>query len=254
MPDSYIICSTPRTGSTLLCDLLASTNVAGSPDSFFMSEVDPVWVRQWGLPARSNPDDAGDSAAYLKAAIRAGRGQTGIFGLRLMRENIQDLLSLLDKVFSGLPSDKARLEAAFGNILYIHLSREDKLAQAVSMVKAEQTGLWRIAPDGTELERLAPPKQPEYEFDRIARKVAQLEQHDAAWQTWFGEQGIEPLRVTYESLSADAGEVMTRICGALGVPAPAPGSLRPGVARLSDAVSLEWMRRYRLDLERTACC
>ena len=34
-------------------------------------------------------------------------------------------------------------------------SRENKLAQAVSLIKAEQTGLWHIAPDGTELERVA---------------------------------------------------------------------------------------------------
>ena len=31
--DSYMICSTPRTGSTLLCELLESTGVAGRPES-----------------------------------------------------------------------------------------------------------------------------------------------------------------------------------------------------------------------------
>ena len=64
------------------------------------------------------------SAAYLKATIRAGKGSTGIFGLRLMRKNLDDLTTLFDQVFPGLPSDKARLEAAFGKILYIHLARE----------------------------------------------------------------------------------------------------------------------------------
>ncbi len=45
--DSYIICATPRTGSTFLCDLLAATGVAGAPDSFFMRDVDPVWAEDW---------------------------------------------------------------------------------------------------------------------------------------------------------------------------------------------------------------
>lgn len=40
MLDGYIICATPRTGSTLLRDLLASTRAAGGPDSFFMREID----------------------------------------------------------------------------------------------------------------------------------------------------------------------------------------------------------------------
>lgn len=247
MCDGYIICSTPRTGSTLLCDLLAATKVAGNPDSFFMSEIGPLWMERWGLPSRDNMSDADYSKAYLQAVIKAGKGGTEIFGLRLMRENLDDLSALIDKIFPRLPSDKARLETAFGNILYIHLAREDKLAQAVSMVKAEQTGLWHIAPDGTELERLAPPKDPEYDFDRIAGKVAQLEQYDAAWVSWFDQQGIAPLRIGYERLSTNPAEVLTLICDALGVPTLDPNSVRPGVAKLSDETSSDWMRRYRLD-------
>ena len=30
--------------------------------------------------------------------------------------------------------------------------------------KAQQTGLWHIAPDGTELERVAPAQEPHYDF------------------------------------------------------------------------------------------
>jgi len=247
MTDGYIICGTPRTGSTLLCDLLASTKVAGAPDSFFMRDIDPAWAAQLGVPSRDKMSDADYGAAYLKAAIQAGKGGTGVFGLRLMRENLEELCALIDGVFPGLPSDKARLEKAFGNILYIHLARADKLSQAVSMVKAEQTGLWHVAPDGTEIERLAPPKDPEYDFDRIARKVARLEQYDAAWISWFDQQGIEPLRIAYERLSRDPAEALTLICDALGVPAPDPASVRPGVAKLSDETSADWMRRYRLD-------
>ncbi len=246
--NSYIICGTPRTGSTLLCDLLESTKVAGCPDSFFMSNVAPVWVKAWGLPTREGLNEAGYSAAYLKAAIRAGRGGTEIFGLRLMRENLDGLLALIGNVYPGMPSDKARLEAAFGTIVYIHLAREDKLAQAVSLIKAEQTGLWHVAPDGTEVERLAPHSEPQYDFARIARMVEELEQFDAAWLTWFDEQGIEPLRITYETISANPVQVLMRVCNALGVAAPAPETMEPGVAKLADAVSVEWMRQYQRDL------
>src|SRR5690606_32369140 len=121
-------CGTPRTGSTLLCNLLASTNVAGNPDSFFMRDPDPAWAREWGIPARDGLSGTAYAAACLKAAMRAGKGATGIFALRLMRTSLDDLLAMIDMVFPGLPSDRARLEAAFGGILYIYLSREDKLA------------------------------------------------------------------------------------------------------------------------------
>jgi len=246
--DSYIICATPRTGSTLLCDLLASTGVAGKPDSFFMSNMDPAWAEQLGLPVRAGQNDADYGASYLRAAIKAGTGMTGVFGLRLMRENLDDLSALIDTVFPGLSSDKDRLQAAFGRILYIHLAREDKLAQAVSLVKAEQTGLWHVAPDGSEIERLAPPQAPQYDFDRIADKLAQLERYDAAWTTWFEAEGIEPLRIGYERLAREPAEAVSRIFKALGLRQAESGSLKPGVAKLADAVSREWMQQYRRDL------
>lgn len=245
--DSYIICGTPRTGSTLLCDLLTSSGVAGEPDSFFMQDVDPIWSARWGLPPSEGKGTADYSLAYLKAAIAAGRGQSGIFGLRLMRENLTDLMAMIDQVHPGLPSDKDRLQAAFGRVLCIHLTRQDKLSQAVSMVKAEQTGLWHIAADGSELERLSPPKEPKYDFTRIKAKLDELEHYDAKWVTWFSEQGIEPLRITYEALSEQPGAAVSAICQALGVQQYSQDNLVPGVAKLADAISREWIAKFRID-------
>jgi trehalose 2-sulfotransferase len=245
--NGYIICATPRTGSTLLCKLLASTKVAGDPNSYFMGNMDPGWAEELGYPARDGLSDAEYGAALLQAATVAGRGGTAVFGLRIMRKDLDALSALIGAVFPGRASDKDRLRAAFGEVLYVHLAREDKLAQAVSLVKAEQTGLWHVAPDGSELERLAPPREAEYDFERIARQLAELNAYDAAWGTWFDAQGIEPLRIGYESLSADPAAALVRVCEALGVPAPAPGAVKPGVAKLADTVSVEWMRRYRVE-------
>ena len=62
--DSFILCATPRTGSTLMCDLLTATRVAGAPDSFFMRDPGPVWTAEWGLPARGAIGDAGYAGAF----------------------------------------------------------------------------------------------------------------------------------------------------------------------------------------------
>lgn len=247
MFDGYIICGTPRTGSTLLCKLLASTKTAGDPHSFYRQQDVWEWAEEWNLPDRDTMGELEFNVAYLNAAIAAGKGGTGIFGLRLMHENLDELSAILDRIFPQLPSDRARLEKAFGHILYIHLSREDKLAQAVSLIKAEQTGLWHIAPDGTEIERVAPPKEPQYDFERIQREVTELEAYDAAWNIWFAEQGITPLRVGYERLSSNPATTLLGICEALGVQAPDAEDVRLGVAKLSDDTSLDWVRRYRRD-------
>ncbi len=245
---SYILCATPRTGSTLLCDLLTATKHCGAPDSFFMRDVDPHWLTQWGMPVDGSPDDPDYCAAMLKGAIAAGKGETDIFGLRLMRATLPDLCALIDTVHPGLSTDRARLEAAFGEVLYIHLQREDKLAQAVSLVKAQQTGLWHIAPDGTEVERLTPPADPVYDFDRITRQLEELEAYDAAWADWFGTNAIDPLTVGYESLAAAPQEQLARICARLGV--PAPEDVKTNLGKLADAVSRDWIDRFRKEVGR----
>lgn len=248
--DSYIICATPRTGSTLLCDLLSSAGTLGSPDSFFMQDLDPVWRNRWGLPQRDGRSDRDYGRAYLSAAIRAGRGTAAIFGLRLMQKDLGALSAMIGSLFPGAQSDKDRFQAAFGEVLYVHLTRRDKLAQAVSLVRAGQTGLWHAAPDGRELERLSPPQAPRYDFDLIAQQLKELERHDAAWLAWFEDQGIAPLKVEYECLAAEPADAVGRICAELGVPAPDPARMKPGVAKLADALSLDWMRRFRAEAGR----
>jgi LPS sulfotransferase NodH len=245
--DGYILCATPRSGSTLLCDLLAATGVAGDPDSYFMDDVDPVWSRRWGLPARDGQDETAYARNLLEAVQKAGQGGTQVFGLRLMYRNLGDLLAITDLAFPGHPTDSARLRAAFGDILFVHLTRRDRLTQAVSLVRAEQTGLWHVAADGTELERLAPPRPPVYDFDRIAATLADLEAQDAGWTAWFATEGINPIPLLYEELSADPGGAVGSVCHALGPVTPDIRRLARTVAKLADATSADWVRRFSAD-------
>jgi LPS sulfotransferase NodH len=149
---SYIIAATPRSGSTLLCDLLSGTGFAGQPHSYYRREDILDYARKWGV---SSPNVIGDQAferTYLEAVRRAGATQTGIFGLRLMWSSVGELSARLSAIHPDPLDDPARFELAFGKPLYIHLSRQDKVAQAVSLLKAKQSGLWHRAADGTERE------------------------------------------------------------------------------------------------------
>ena len=242
----YILCANPRSGSTLLCDLLTAAG-AGAPDSFFMANPGAEWEVAWGLPAPGSLPPAVAARAHLAAALRAGRGGTPVFGARLMRRDLPRLMAMLALVHPGLPTDRARIEAAFGPTLFIHLTRADRLAQAVSLVKAQQTGLWHIAPDGRELERLSPPAPPVYDRARIAAEMARFTALDAAWHDWFATQGIAPLRLDYDSLAAAPAAEIARICAALDLPAPDPARLIPSVAPLADATSRAWAARFRAE-------
>lgn len=145
---SYIICGAPRSGSTFLCDILASTGVAGKPHSYYRDEDASGWATLWEVPEPHRLDTAEFERAYLSAMVREGTAETGIFGLRIMWSSVADASRRLDAVEGAYADVAARFAQAFGATLYIHLSRQDKLAQAISLIRAEQSGLWHRAADG----------------------------------------------------------------------------------------------------------
>lgn len=197
---SYVICATPRSGTTLLCDLLDDTGIAGRSDSFFRLQAIPRWAQTVDVPVEEWSDEHAFDRAFLSAVLRAGRGSTQVFGMRLMWEQANNLAKRLDALYPALSSDSAGYSAAFGPICFFHLSRSDKDARAVSLIKAEQTGLWHVHTDGSERERVKPAQAPAYDAQVLSAQVAELERHDAAWANWFVQQQIRPVRITYEAL------------------------------------------------------
>ena len=115
-----------------------------------------------------------------------------MFGLRLQRHSFDFFAEKLAVLHPECANDSQRLQAAFGHTCIIHLARQDKVEQAVSYVKAEQTGLWHAAPDGTELERLSPPREPSYEPDKIAASFKDLTAYDHQWESWFKAESLDP--------------------------------------------------------------
>ncbi|UUX51933.1 Stf0 sulfotransferase family protein [Nisaea acidiphila] len=239
---SLVLCSAPRSGSTLFCDLLAGTGVAGNPHSFFRREDLAGYAEEFGLPS---PEIDG---AYLEAVIRQGTGDTGIFAVRIMWETLGELDSALECIHPGLPGAPERLERAFGRVLYVHLTRSDKVAQAISYLKAQQTGLWHRYADGSERERMAPPKPAEYDSAQLADLVARLTAADAGWTDWLATHGIAPVRVDYDDLSRDPRAELAKVLRALGRDSAIADRVEIRAGKLADAESAVWAERYRREL------
>lgn len=246
---SYILCTSPRSGSTLLCKLLSATGVAGHPGSHFHEPSLEAWLAYFGLPVVAGEAEPVTLRRVFAAAIHKGRNGTDLYGLRLQRHSFDFFMKKLAVLFSGSATDLERLDKAFGKTLFIHLTRQDKVEQAVSYVKAEQSGLWHKAPDGTELERLSEPKEPEYDFKAIEASYDRFIAFDRDWLTWFEHQRIQPLRITYEDLSAHPQRELARVLTRLGLDAEKAAGVTPGVAKLADAVSAEWADRFRQTLD-----
>lgn len=247
--DSYVICTAPRSGSTLLCKLLAATGVSGNPGSHFHEPSISDWLDYFDLAPGSSLTEREVLAEIFRAAVSKGSLATGMFGLRLQRHSFDFFAQKLAILHAGLSSDAERFQAAFGRTLFVHLTRGDKVEQAVSYVKARQTGLWHAAPDGTELERLSPPQEPAYDAGEIRARFEEVTTYDDDWAGWFVTERIDPLRISYESLSTDPIGTLQRMLDRLGLDREAAADVSPGVAKLADRTSRDWVARFRSELD-----
>lgn len=221
---SFFVCTTPRTGSTMLVYALAESRLVGLAAEHF----NPLTV------PRESDRRIGDH--FLDCTGKAGG--TGIFGMKLHWSHLEPLLGRLRRLRGtrGL-SDAGLLEAVLPEPRYIALSREDKLAQAVSWWRAKVSRVW-LDDD----EQVA---EPEFEFDAIDERLRIAREHDQAWQRWFDANGITPHRITYEQLVVDPAGVARGALAYLGVQARADFAPSPWTRRQADSLNDEWMRRYR---------
>jgi trehalose 2-sulfotransferase len=125
----YVVCSTPRSGSGLLCRGLAATGLAGTPAEYFNSNQRAPLSARWRAGE--------DLCAYVRA-LRAHRtSPAGVLGVKIHSDQLEHLSCEL-----GEPDPGELLPRLFPDALYVHLEREDVDRQAVSLWSALQTGIW----------------------------------------------------------------------------------------------------------------
>ena len=236
--DSYILCTTPRSGSTFLCGLLRKTGCAGDPQSYFHRPSLADWRDGLHLAADCNLKSIFDQARHV------GSGNSDIFGLRLQRHSFDFWMTQLTALHPEQSSDVGRIEKAFGTTAFIHLTRQDKIAQAVSLVRAAQSGLWHRNADGSELERLKPSQELHYDRAAISREMAELTAFDHAWRDWFETENITPINIDYETLAAAPADTIHQIFDHLGLDVNQVQNLEPPTAQLADDINLEWARKF----------
>jgi LPS sulfotransferase NodH len=228
--------------------MLSNTGMAGIPDSHFHDPSLAKWLGYYRLSPDEYTTQRDALNAVFTAAYEHGKGDTDVFGLRLQRHSFDYFMHQLGILHPEMPLEKSRLQSVFGKTLIIHLTRENKLEQAISYVKATQTGLWHAAPDGTELERLSAPKKPAYDAQAIAKQLSEFRTMDNEWRSWFATEQIKPLSVTYEELSSAPQATLARILKRLCLDYVPSSKNGLPVAKLADATNQEWFDRFTSEI------
>jgi LPS sulfotransferase NodH len=236
---SYLIASTPRTGSTLLCRALWDLDRIGAPKEY----LNPVQVRDWqvrlggpgvrlrhqllrgplvGLAGRGPWSDA--RLRHHLDGVRARRSSPdGWFGLKLHHHHQV-------RWFERPGRD---LDDWFVDARWIRVSREDRLGQALSWVRARQTGQWA--------DHRPARRPPRYRRRAIDAALRDIERGERGWDRILAGRPV--LHLSYEELATDLGGCVRRVLDHLGVPGEVPDPT-PALSPQADAVSESWRARY----------
>lgn len=166
----YAICGEPRSGTTWLGAILASTGVMGAPFEFFRT-------------ARASAQAESEPEVVLQALVERASTANGVYGFKIFANHF-DL------------AERTRWAERLPNLVFLHIEREDLLGQALSLARAEQT-------PGFRREDRPPPGPPVYDRRRIAAALRRIAHNQARWKVWFARNGIAPLRITYEGALTD---------------------------------------------------
>jgi LPS sulfotransferase NodH len=232
---SYIIASTPRCGSTFLSTVLWQTGVLGAPSEYWnfhkRAAVKTIGTKMMERLEALSRDD------YLTRLLACRTSKNGVFGVKVHYNDFEEAL----RRFPGLLDRVAPTN-------FIFIERLDKVAQAVSMARAVQTGVyasWRKGQTSGE----GAAANLRYNRDLIANFLDKLEEQNLNWRRWFETNKVNPFIVNYESLAADQAAVAGGVMKLLGVEHDERQPVRfRQISRQSDGINKEWIARYRSDL------
>ena len=273
---SYLICATPRSGSTLLSQALSDTGVAGCPEEHFEVLLETGLPRQprdyfqrsndpevWALlddpefrdvlgeyggryaehPARRDPSwRPPNFEELLEEALRNGTTENGVLGTKIMWAYFRDFVRLARRTpgLEGIRPCEVPAAVLPNLRRFVWIRRDDTTRQAVSLWKALQTQQWR-----RDSEEDGGGQGLRFHFAAVDHLKLRIDEHNAAWQAYFERCGIEPLRIVYEELVEDYAEKTLWLLNQLGIPLPEGFAItQPKMRRQADELSEEWVRMY----------
>lgn len=222
----YTIWFTQRTGSTLLCEALRSTGVAGRPGE---------WLHGADYKALTRDN--------VSSMLRDGTTENGLFGIKINYES--ELMAHFRQLYD-VPEQATRAEvwsAAFPNCnKHIYMTRRNKVRLAVSWWRAIVSGEWhRKHGEKPQEHQIAD----QYNFEAINHLIAEADLREASLEDFFTEASIAPLTIVYEDFILNYEHTVKHILEYLDVPTEGISIAPPYFDRLADEVAEQWVQRYR---------
>ncbi len=196
-PDiEYLVCITPRSGSSWLTEMLSKTKILGNPEE---------WFNPGNLPGIiKNRYPCLDPIEYFDCIKKTQCTDNKVFGMELSFFQYRIVNMALDLVQKEASLKLLNLK----NLKTIYLYRLDLVAQAVSLYRAVETGMFHSVQQNASEKGSV---NFDYSEQRIWNWLIHILQQEFGWQQNFQKQAVSPLCLAYEEMWSNPDLTKLRI-------------------------------------------
>jgi len=222
---AYAVIATPRSGTELLCDALASTGLAGKPREH-LRPFHQMKLRDFNY----------DSNCYLQHLMSEHHNASQVFGTKLISHFLREHLR-----------SSPQLGTTLSRFRFVRLIREDKVGQAISSMIATKLGRWHVRSSrehaiyASQLDML---EIDITDFAAVRRNEMTLRRDELFLDGFLEVHSVSPLVISYEDLVSDARNTVSRVLDFLDIkydqPTDISVSLKPTSSRISEIVRSQY--------------
>lgn len=249
----YLLCSTPRSGSTLLSSYLIQLGL-GVPAEYLDETHAASLMTRWVC---------GNWSEY-STVLTQRRTRNGQFGLKAhwyQLKRFPDRIpwtarapgcrdSLISHILKrSWPGNSihtrtyALLRGWFGINRFIRITRRNRFQQTISYWVAQETGRWRSNSHAAPLA-----SEPEYEFSRVFPFYQRILAEEEQWDLFFRRNRIQAFEICYEDLATSADTVLKATLSALDASGLGGNLPKPQLRKQGTIAHEALARRFEQDL------
>ena len=168
-----IILTAPRSGSSWLGSLTNGTKMLG---------VSREWFAQFGPLGKTQ---AANGEELIRMVIEQSSTSNGFFCVKLFPWHVHRFSDLYKY-------DLINYFIRNHDVLFVKLTRHDRLRQAISLARALQTDQWNVHDKSK--------RDPEYSFETICQCYFVIERSDRFWESYAHLRSLQLVSFEYEKL------------------------------------------------------
>lgn len=198
-----VICSTPRSGSTLLSEAMFRTRLLGTPDEYLNNDErnkgdigETILQREWRV---LGAESFADYCEKLRARYQS---ENGVHSVKI---HFEQFIGALTRGYFRRPVERK----------FVYIYRRDFRAQAASLAIAMVTQQWnsnmtaRVQADSNSIGD-----------NVLAECYRAVINNDNRWRSFFNIFNMEPLIVEYEEVASNVAGVVQKVARLIGEDIP----------------------------------